>query len=379
MNTVPADVVLLTPPGRGAVASLRVRGPAAIEVIEQCLESAGRPPLGELPAAAIALRRWSAAPASGEEVVVAVLDPQTVEVHGHGGTAVCEALIESLLALGCRRVSWSEWKHEREDTLAAEARAALAEAETERVAGILLDQFRGALRGEIQAIVERIDAQDVRQANERLHQLVGRGAFGLRLTRPWRVVIAGRPNVGKSSLANALLGFDRAIVFDQPGTTRDVLTAATAVDGWPVELHDTAGLRIGGDAIETAGVAKAEAQIQAADLVVFVGDASQPWTDADEALLRAAGDPLVVHNKSDLPSPQRDERRPAGIAVSALSGAGLPALLHAISLRLVPEPPAPGSAVPFTSRQVTLLRSALEALRAGNSALARSRLVELLE
>jgi tRNA modification GTPase len=93
------------------------------------------------------------------------------------------------------------------------------------------------------------------------------------------VVIAGPPNVGKSSLINALLGYQRAIVFDQPGTTRDVLTATTAIDGWPVELADTAGIREGDDAIETEGVARALAEIRAADLVVEVWDASQETGD----------------------------------------------------------------------------------------------------
>src|SRR6185503_7750192 len=107
-------------------------------------------------------------------------------------------------------------------------------------------------------------------------RLLALAEVGLHLTTPWRVVFAGPPNVGKSSLVNALLGYPRAIVYDQPGTTRDVLTASTAFDGWPFELRDTAGLRdgISLDSVEVEGVARARAQIATADLVVFVHDRS---------------------------------------------------------------------------------------------------------
>ena len=86
-------------------------------------------------------------------------------------------------------------------------------------------------------------AADLQAAAARIREWLAWEDFGLHLTRPWNVVLAGRPNVGKSSLINALLGYTRSIVFDQPGTTRDVVTAATAIDGWPIELSDTAGLR----------------------------------------------------------------------------------------------------------------------------------------
>ena len=100
------------------------------------------------------------------------------------------------------------------------------------------------------------------------------------------MVIAGPPNVGKSSLINALLGFQRAIVFDLPGTTRDVVTAVTALDGWPVELSDTAGLRSSDDPLELAGIEQAHRQAAAADCLLLVFDASQPWSARESAIGR---------------------------------------------------------------------------------------------
>src|SRR5262249_42285045 len=137
-------------------------------------------------------------------------------------------------------------------------------------------------------------------AEELIGQLLNRAPLGAHLTQPWRVVIAGPPNVGKSSLINAILGYERAIVFDQPGTTRDVVTAATALDGWPVELADTAGLPAGVDPLDRAGIERETAQADEADCLLLVFDASQPWTHEHELLIERWPSAIVVHNKHDL-------------------------------------------------------------------------------
>ena len=122
---------------------------------------------------------------------------------------------------------------------------------------------------------------DAAAARRQIDDLLAHAATGLHLVRPWQVVVAGRPNVGKSSLINAIAGYQRAIVHSLPGTTRDIVSVQTALDGWPVEISDTAGLRRGSDPIEQAGIELAIDKIAAADLVVLVFDASSPWTDAD--------------------------------------------------------------------------------------------------
>jgi tRNA modification GTPase len=210
---------------------------------------------------------------------------------------------------------------------------------------------------------------DSRQALDHLQMLLSRADLGRHLTRPWRVVLTGAPNVGKSSLINALLGYQRAIVFDQPGTTRDVLTATTAIDGWPVELSDTAGLRADGDAIEAEGVTRALAQVAAADLVIEVLDATaaQEWPGHRGQVTedRSQRDILVVHNKCDLGLPP-DDGRPPGICVSAKTGQGMDNLIRAIAECLVPNPPR-SAAMPFTERQISALAGTREHLNRGDT------------
>jgi tRNA modification GTPase len=202
-------------------------------------------------------------------------------------------------------------------------------------------------------------------AQPRLEALLATAELGLRLTRPWQVVIAGRPNVGKSSLINALVGYQRAIVFDQPGTTRDVVTASTVIDGWPVALSDTAGLHAADDRLEAAGIELAKERLAHADLVIWVLDATAIADDLSamvgeqviELGLVVPAKRLVVLNKID--------RAPGiaipkgAIATSAMAGTGIEQLLAVISSTLVPQVPESGAAVVFTERQ----RAAMEAIR----------------
>src|SRR5690606_8695884 len=111
------------------------------------------------------------------------------------------------------------------------------------------------------------------------------------------VVIAGPPNVGKSSLVNKLLGYDRAIAYDQPGTTRDVLAATTTLDGWTIELLDTAGIHDTDESIEWAGVLRARGEVQSADAVLIVVDALSGWSTEHEAIAALTRDPIRVWNK----------------------------------------------------------------------------------
>jgi tRNA modification GTPase len=209
-----------------------------------------------------------------------------------------------------------------------------------------------------------------------LESLLHRANIGLHLVHPWRVVIAGPPNVGKSSLLNALLGYERAIVFDQPGTTRDVVAAQAALDGWPIELFDTAGLRESRDALEAAGIDLARQKLAEADLVLLVFDASASWTPADAEMLSQWPSALVVHNKCDLAPVPFD--RPTGLLTSALTGERIGELIEQIIARLVLESPRPGDAVPFTLRQVELLRRTLRFVTANDVAAARQSLREIV-
>ena len=177
----------------------------------------------------------------------------------------------------------------------------------------------------------------------------------------------GRPNVGKSSLINALLGHSRSIVFDEPGTTRDVVTAETAFAGWPVELADTAGLRERTDSgpkgdLEAAGIESAKKHLQSADCRLLVLDLSGPLTSEDHTLLTSWPTAIVVGNKVDLVGCRARQMPIPMISVSARTGVGLGQLIDEIVKRLVPRLPDDEQLIPFTERQIRLLSQSRDAL-----------------
>ncbi len=134
---------------------------------------------------------------------------------------------------------------------------ALTRATTTRTAGILLDQYHGALAAALDRVRAALQREALPEARTLLEQLARYDAVGRRLTTPWRVVIAGAPNVGKSSLVNALAGYQRSVVAPTPGTTRDVVTSRIAIDGFAIELADTAGLRSDAESLEELGIEQA--------------------------------------------------------------------------------------------------------------------------
>ena len=245
----PTCAVRLTPLGRGAVATVLVAGPRAIDCTAALFSPRSGRALQFDDPGAIRFGCWGESP--GEEVVVAALGPALVEVHCHGGTAAPQAVLDSLAALGCEQLDWQAWLEATDTELVrAEAWTALAAARTERTAAILLDQYQGAIELACGEIAARLAAGDSTSAGALLAELLDRARIGRHLTEPFSVVLAGLPNVGKSSLINALVGYQRAIVHDAPGTTRDIVTAPASFAGWPVELADTAGLRRTGDALK---------------------------------------------------------------------------------------------------------------------------------
>jgi len=380
-ETGPADertlFAVLTPPGRGAVATVGVRGPRAVEIVARRFAPAAGKPLTKYPVGRVLFGRFRGSGGADEELVVGLVSRNEVEVHCHGGLAAVEAIAAALVAEGATRIDWRTWSQQIEpDLLASEALVALADARTERTADVLLDQYRGALRSTVRRIEGDLRRADAFAAAAGLSRLLGRTELGRHLTRPWRVVIAGRPNAGKSSLMNALLGFQRSIVFAEPGTTRDVLTATTALDGWPVELADTAGLRTSGDAVEAEGVERALRQVRGADLVLLVCDVTAEWSNQDRDVLATGKRALVIHHKCDLADPPSDGR-PVGLAVSSLSGHGIEVLCSGIATRLVPNPPQSGEGVPINDRQTHLLKQALDAAERHQFAAAGFALAEL--
>lgn len=358
-------VISLTAAGRSALAGLRVEGPHAVALVEKFFLPAGETQLRDRAVGSVLFGHWSRP--DGEEVVVSRPDPSAVEIHCHGGTISQSLLLQSLIAAGCESMPWGDWiRSTYEDPIAAAATRALAEARTLRTALILLDQAQGALRTALETIRQSLRQDDLASAQTGLDNLLASATLGLHLVSGWQVVLAGRTNVGKSSLINALLGYERAIVFDQPGTTRDTLAASTALQGWPVALIDTAGLRKTADPLESAGIQAATAVLEEADLVLLIFDASLPWSAEDDELLERFPDALLVHNKCDLADPLWGVR-PTGLKSSAVQEGGVLNLCEQIIRRLVGRPPAACTAVPFTRGQVDLLEQVRAAVAGGNA------------
>lgn len=357
---------LLTPRGRGAVAVVRVWGPSTTATIDRMFASGSGRSLESFPIDRIVFGHWHGgatdATHAGEELVVCRRAVDDVEIHCHGGVASNAAIFAALETAGATIVPWTEWSAEQVgDQIRSEAETALAEARTLRTAGILLDQLAGALRRAGDQIIAALDRGDIVEARRLLDVLISRAPVRRHLTKPFQVVLAGRPNVGKSSLINALVGYERSIVFDKPGTTRDVVTAAAVFDGWPIELSDTAGLRDSTDLLERAGMNAARRRLLSADLVVLVFDATHAWTDEDDALCVENPTAIVVHNKIDcVTGPMA--ARPNGLEISAVTNRGIDELIATIASRLVPHPPQPGDGVPFTARQIALLERASASL-----------------
>jgi tRNA modification GTPase len=366
---------LLTPVGRGAVAVVVAEGETALAAIDASFVAANGRSIRQQRPERIVFGHWTSG--SHREEVVVVRDAGSgVEVHCHGGVAAAERILTTFASAGCVVESWqSRLERMSASTIEAEADAALVRCTTRRAASILLVQRAGALRREADAIRDDLASDQREWAAKRIEALLSRAPLGLHLTEPWRVAIAGRPNVGKSSLMNALVGYQRAIVFDQPGTTRDVLTAETAIDGWPVRLADAAGIRETDDELEAEGVLRARQQLVQADLTLWLLDGSQLVGDPLETMNRqwreatdqsaASSQVLTVVNKADLLPAQSAGTHTDGVQfVSALTGAGLAELIAAIGCALVPTAPQ-DDAVLFTPRQVELLSAARVSITAG--------------
>ena len=246
-----------------------------------------------------------------------------VEIHCHGSQAATARICRLLEEQGCRP---GPQKLPPVDPIRQRALELLPWAVTQKTARILLDQYHGAYPKDIAC----------GKNPERWRHVAEH------LVEPWRIVLAGRPNVGKSALFNAILGFSRAIVYEQAGTTRDLLRERTTLEGWPIELIDTAGLHDSEQPIEQEGIRRAMSEIQRADLILHL---RTPDEEKGPDVLDFHGIPVLeIWNKADLFQELAQEKK---IAISAQTGMGVEALLKKIIRQLIPEEPPPGTGMPI--------------------------------
>ncbi|MEB3302195.1 MAG: tRNA uridine-5-carboxymethylaminomethyl(34) synthesis GTPase MnmE, partial [Cyanobacteriota bacterium] len=354
-----AAIATAVAPGQGSVAIVRLSGPRAEAIGRQLFQAPGQ----QVWESHRVLYGHVVDPTTGERVDEALLllmraprsftREDVVELHCHGGLVVVRRVMELVLGAGARPAEAGEFSLRavlsgRLDLTRAEAIGQLVAARSRRAAQLAMaglagglqlriSSLRSTLLDQLSELEARLDFEDdlppldtaavteaLRQAQAALSQWVADSRQGELLREGLRVAIVGRPNVGKSSLLNLLSQRDRAIVTELPGTTRDLLESELVLDGVPLTLLDTAGIRPTADPVEQLGIARSQAALASADVVLLLFDLSEGWTQADQALRDQVpgGVPLlVVGNKCDR-LPAGGPIDPAEVSLCALSGEG---------------------------------------------------------
>lgn len=428
----PLTVRRLTPAGRGAVASIRLSGSGAFSFFAQLFSTPSGRPLSSTP------ETWknrllfgffslatdgknddfsSEFTPSREQVVVAILSPDEIEIDCHGGEAVSAAILRTLANRGAAQVEpfdsfdplaldggdsenvpanspaffsppgWEAVAEKNVEFRLSEpfvktAARLLPQTKTERGVEIVLDQLAGASDRLCRAVAESTNAYPL------LDRAIAAAPLGRYLTRSARVVFLGPVNAGKSSLVNAILGFDRVITDSSAGTTRDLVTAETVLDGIPLLLTDTAGIRpsvAASGAIERAGMSLAIRAARDADLILavfvatkdgqnkektpsdiyrFLAEAGENRPDSEFTVILESKPILTVFTKTDLlPTGGNDGRRKSPwdretnvVRTSLADSDSIDRLKRKIVAALIPEFPPAESAIPLTEEQTALFR-----------------------
>jgi tRNA modification GTPase len=363
-----------TPPGEGGIAIVRISGPDAEQIVATVFSQNGASN-GKLKSHRLyhGRIRDPRSDAILDEVLLTVMrkprsytGEDVVEIHCHGGLFLVREVLGLILSQGARQAEPGEFTKRaffngRIDLAQAEAVLDLIQAQTQEAVSLAAKQVEGGISAwvdemrnalldcmvqveaaidfpeeEIELLQRHQLSQKVNNLRKQIREIISTYEWGRLYREGAKVCICGRPNVGKSSLLNKLLGEERVIVTPVPGTTRDIIEESLNVGGLPVVLWDTAGLRETEDQVERIGVQLSKRYIDKADLVMLVLDGSDEFTPEDESLLREIDKKkMIVLNKDDLPRRLHTERlehlQSAGIySVSAKFGSGVEELKNGL-------------------------------------------------
>ena len=394
-----------------AIGIVRISGPGTMAVIDCVFRPLHGKEMSSRPDRTLVLGKLLSADGDTIDICLATVSrgpnsytgEDTAELQCHGSPTVLREALESLFAAGARQALAGEFTRRafingRMDLMQAEAVVDLIDAQTPRAAQNAAAQLDGAMSRRTDVIYDELSSicshfhavldypdEDIepfelasyrstmQKAAESLLRLKNTYTRGSILKNGVSCAILGRPNVGKSSLLNAIVGYDRAIVTEIPGTTRDTIEEKAVLGGVLLRILDTAGLRNTEDPVERLGVERARAAAESADFLLVVLDGSAPLTEEDHDILstaKASGKPfLVVHSKTDLPSVWTLED---SIEICAPTGEGLDALEQAVSALFPPDASIPVGELLTNPRQADsvgrafeYVESAMEAMDAG--------------
>lgn len=410
-----------TPPGRGGIGVVRLSGPASLEIATSIFQSRSQAQHNLPNRAHFGLIIDPAAGETVDEVILTFFkSPHSytgediVEISCHGSPVILGRVLHLALDRGARiaepgEFTFRAFSNKRIDLAQAQAVRDLIDAQTQYQARVATRQLQGALsirltplrdtlvevivhlESSIEFVEEDISPQTASMLLTKLQLVIdalaaiaGSFSFGRYLRDGFDLAIVGRPNVGKSSVFNRLIGSDRAIVTALPGTTRDALYESTSISGVPVRLIDTAGIRETTDLVESLGITRSRTAIADADISLLVLDASEPLTGDDINLLHQLSHErrIIAANKTDLPAGFDAASVPAGgdvLNISALSGEGFESLTGKILEQLTGHAATERDDIMVTdARQHAAVESAIEQLRDASEMMRSGELEEIV-
>ncbi len=342
---------ITTPIGEGGIGVIQVSGPDSLEIVNVVFKGKKLKDLRNAESKRLYYGDICSNGSTVDEVIVNVLKKQDsftgenlVEINCHGGILAVKKILECVVTAGAKEARWEELAgrplaNNKIDLMQKEALLEIPEAKTKLAVKVLLDQYNGALSSFIQRIIKlvekcenkSVDAAHLAAVEEddvtlsgvevlstlkslriQLREILATTAFGCAITSPQKLIITGKPNAGKSTLINALLKEDRLITHEEPGTTRDAIDEMIEIDGIPITIIDTAGIRKTDYEVEKLGVLESKRQLREADKIIIVFDNSKPAEKEDKEIIKFIEElqlqkadkniPVFpVLNKADLP------------------------------------------------------------------------------